>query len=574
MVSSSAEYSIASLTIAVVLLIVGALQVCLHVWRSVRRHKVIGAVHQAKRCTCLGILKSSCNIPDETLHLVLREVEGMRQKHFVSALSMFSTLGYFSLLWVIWKTFLGEERFLTQAQDAAFTTAIVLATAAHNFPHRVHGHCLDVVFALVMLCMCVFLTLGNPSNEMASYLSTMSAMPRLAMSVAHGKFWLVAPCNLACVCCVVLRYWPWTDAVGTSGLKQQEVLFAVCAVWGSILADKARWEYAHEMIKNKMLLGANSATGALLNLMCDVVVEMDANCKLVREAPKLEAMLALHSTRGATLQQYMPNEVDRSRFQDVLSADDLQGDVSLSYEPGALHSTLRDSWGNHISVEMFYIQFRGPDLCLRSFVGIREFADQKVSDLPSFPQRQKDGKQKQKPDTDRGTEQGDSCSDARTAPDVHQRGHSSHQAAPGQLRGTPPVVAEPLSLSARWDEQSLASSRSSGSVVSDVLLNPSLLGTWDLAKDLTLIDTISRWNVHVSKKDCCPLHCATMEASTSLKRLMRKGCKAGFQLSGNRQCRQCGLMEDGGECCLKECEKHGRCKACLSADFVETKPSL
>mmetsp|Transcript_122257 Transcript_122257/g.391008 ORF Transcript_122257/g.391008 Transcript_122257/m.391008 type:complete len:364 (+) Transcript_122257:854-1945(+) len=178
------------------------------------------------------------------------------------------------------------------------------------------------------------------------------------------------------------------------------------------------------------------------------------------------------------------------------------------------------------------------------------------------------------------TEQGDLCSDTRIAIDGHQGGHASQQATPGQLRGTPPVAATPLALpdlaagSNRSDEQSLASSKSSVSLAGAVLLNPTLMGTWDLAKDLTLMETISRWNVHVSKTSCYPLHCATMEASKSLKRLMRKGCSVGFHLDGNRQCRQCGLLGDGGGCCLEECTKHGRCKACFSADFVGTKTSL
>jgi len=462
----------------------------------------------------------------------------------------------------------------------------------------------------------------------------MSVVPRLLMSLASGKLWLVLPFNLACGACVWLR-----DSYGVDPydlLLQQEFVVAVFAVWGAILANKARWDYAREMITRKMLLGENSATATLLNLMCDVVVELDANLKLVRQAPKLEAMLALHSTRAATLQQYMPNEVDQSRFQDVLCPEGLQGDVSMSYEPGALHSTLRDSWGNHISVEMFYIQFRGPDLCLRTFVGLREFADQQLSDLPSFPPKRKHSRGKQKPDvaekkddkqTEQGdrcldagitneghqqehgsqqaapgqlhgthlvaampsaiekeddseTKQGDLCSDTTIAIDGHQGGHSSQQATPGQLRGTPPVAATPLALpdfaagSNRSDEQSLASSKSSVSLAGTVLLNPTLMGTWDLAKDLTLMETISRWNVHVSKTSCCPLHCATMEASKSLKRLMRKGCSVGFHLDGNRQCRQCGLLGDGGGCCLEECTKHGRCKACFSTDFVGTKTSL
>mmetsp|Transcript_81535 Transcript_81535/g.234309 ORF Transcript_81535/g.234309 Transcript_81535/m.234309 type:complete len:104 (+) Transcript_81535:52-363(+) len=103
-----------------------------------------------------------------------------------------------------------------------------------------------------------------------------------------------------------------------------------------------------------------------------------------------------------------------------------------------------------------------------------------------------------------------------------------------------------------------------------------MISTYNLAKDLTMIETISQWNIYVSKTTCCPFHSATMEASKSLKRLTLKGCSAGFHLSGHRQCRQCGLVAeaDGGNCCLEACGKHGRCKACFATDFVETKTSL
>mmetsp|Transcript_122256 Transcript_122256/g.391003 ORF Transcript_122256/g.391003 Transcript_122256/m.391003 type:complete len:460 (+) Transcript_122256:50-1429(+) len=459
MVTNSREYTIVSVTVAAVLLVTRAVQVLCHVRRCATRRRVINALHQAKRSMCFGILKSSRNTPDGKTLLVLREVEGMREKQFVSALSVMAAMGRCQLLYVIWKGLLGEDRWMTPAQDAALCAAVALIAVVSNFPDRVRGWVLDACFAVVMLCLCGMLTLSEQSPEKMVYLSTMSAVPRLLMSLASGKLWLVLPLNLACGACVWLRYAACTSHGVDSYqfLLQQEVVVAVFAVWCAILANEARWDYAREMITRKMLLGENSATATLLNLMCDVVVELDANLKLVRQAPKLEAMLALHSTRAATLQQYMPNEVDQSRFQDVLCPE---GDVSLSYEPGALHSTLRDSWGNHISVEMFYIQFRGPDLCLRTFVGLREFADQQLSDLPdlpSFPPKRKHRRGKQKPDVaekeeDEQTEQGDRCLDAGITKEGHQQGHGSQQAAPGQLHGTHPVAAMPSAIERRDDK--------------------------------------------------------------------------------------------------------------------------
>merc|ERR1712079_675873 len=87
-------------------------------------------------------------------------------------------------------------------------------------------------------------------------------------------------------------------------------------------------------------------------------------------------------------QEFMPLDDDKQRFEDCLTArkggsDD---DWSLKLQPGALQVKLRDALGNHLNVELFYVQFKQLDE-QKFFVGIREQADCTVPDLQRFTDR-------------------------------------------------------------------------------------------------------------------------------------------------------------------------------------------
>jgi len=111
-----------------------------------------------------------------------------------------------------------------------------------------------------------------------------------------------------------------------------------------------------------------TALMSLLSSMCDAVVELDCQRRIVDHASALSHLL-LHgpgrSLRGSTLNDFMPEEQDQQRF-----------DSSLE-DPNTpmLHVVLRDCLGNKIPMHVFHIAFRSSDDTQHYLVGLTEAAD-------------------------------------------------------------------------------------------------------------------------------------------------------------------------------------------------------
>eukprot|EP00449_Zooxanthella_nutricula_P000781 CAMPEP_0198503630 /NCGR_PEP_ID=MMETSP1462-20131121/10019_1 /TAXON_ID=1333877 /ORGANISM="Brandtodinium nutriculum, Strain RCC3387" /LENGTH=365 /DNA_ID=CAMNT_0044232763 /DNA_START=159 /DNA_END=1252 /DNA_ORIENTATION=+ len=83
------------------------------------------------------------------------------------------------------------------------------------------------------------------------------------------------------------------------------------------------------------------AMARLLELMCDVVVELDEKCHVAEPAPKLSALLMLDPRRtlhGQPFGEFMPFQEDACRFESLALAS-LQGPSGSM--PGAMSATLQ-----------------------------------------------------------------------------------------------------------------------------------------------------------------------------------------------------------------------------------------
>eukprot|EP00445_Apocalathium_hangoei_P014472 CAMPEP_0203878844 /NCGR_PEP_ID=MMETSP0359-20131031/23350_1 /ASSEMBLY_ACC=CAM_ASM_000338 /TAXON_ID=268821 /ORGANISM="Scrippsiella Hangoei, Strain SHTV-5" /LENGTH=201 /DNA_ID=CAMNT_0050798133 /DNA_START=121 /DNA_END=723 /DNA_ORIENTATION=+ len=164
-----------------------------------------------------------------------------------------------------------------------------------------------------------------------------------------------------------------------------EVIISMLCITTSVVVQADTTVSARNVVRAKMLHGEIAAMKRLLNLSCDVAAELDDGLCIVEPVPRLMAMLTLdyrqRSMQGVTLQQFMPHEEDRCRFESVLQASGGDGETP-GLEAGALHATLRASGGTLLEVEIFYVRFSALDNRGHYLVGIREFS----SDHQPLPQ--------------------------------------------------------------------------------------------------------------------------------------------------------------------------------------------
>jgi len=122
-------------------------------------------------------------------------------------------------------------------------------------------------------------------------------------------------------------------------------------------------------VQTMTLLGEQSTFSALLDMICEVVIELDGQLRLVGPSEPLCTFLLRGSTRaleGTLFADLLPKEEERAIFS-----------KEFVREGGAhcVRFSLRDGNGALIEVDMFHSWFKGPDGMLRCFAGLCECCD-------------------------------------------------------------------------------------------------------------------------------------------------------------------------------------------------------
>mmetsp|Transcript_174435 Transcript_174435/g.553668 ORF Transcript_174435/g.553668 Transcript_174435/m.553668 type:complete len:584 (-) Transcript_174435:134-1885(-) len=318
-------------------------------------------------------------------------------------------------------------------------------------------------------------------------------------------------------------------------------------------------DYVSSMIAIRTLTVEKTAMTSLLNIVCDAVVELDADLKIVEESPRFAALLALDlpsSVRSKTLQDFMPEE-EKDKFRAQMMA---VLTVAADSQAGALHSTLRDGRGIPLRTELFYVVSQSIDLGIRYLVGVREFGDQSDVELMRLPPP---------------------ASSKLTIPKVQHLqfpeaplGHKEKSQSKGPScigRGTT-GNAQRQSLPRESAASSSGSPSSDGSRASQKtqknLMRPDRGGTQTWAVELSVLKTIDKWNLH-RHGACCHFHCAVSAAQASLHRLRREQCTLGDWPRGDAQCKHCGTFASLQGSMKPEQEALRSCKVCDKARSVQ-----
>jgi len=192
---------------------------------------------------------------------------------------------------------------------------------------------------------------------------------------------------------------------------------------------------------------------------------------------------------------------------------------------------MRDSMSNILRIEIFYVHFYAPNGSVRYMIGMREYADTPVAplqDLRCKPSRHDTGR-------------------SRSSTRLRSPVQGTSSSGP---RGPPSSEASDLSAPSEPESQNAASEQSPRATPARNrrLLTPFKRETSIRAKDLTVLEAISKWSIPAKLPlDCCQFHCATAELRKSLQRLNTWKCSSTFRPIGYMQCEVCGLVEDCDE---------------------------
>jgi len=395
--------------------------------------------------------------------------------------------------------------FSSLGRDMVFLTNAGLVLVVSCLPNRIFTKFLDLWQSLCFLLGAVYI-LACPTNSKelaitASYLCVVRVLftwpqPKASVSILwnllYTGLWLFA-------------------CIQGHGLSSFAIILEVNVLMLNIFLSVAVYADmsvgAQHVVQAKMLSGEMAAMKRLMNLACDVTVELDDGLRIAEPVPRLMAMLTLDSSRcaqGVPLQNFMPDEDDRIRFNNILRATGGLGEAK-SLEPGAMHVTLRASGDALLNVEIFYVHFHTLCKSSRYFVGIREFSDELPARMPMSPLKRE------------VNDAGFAVKDARKS------------------KGTPAVAVDRRS-------ESSASSGEHAATRPHHLILPGCAPTISRALDLSLLAVARTWNLVAKPVECCHFHSSMLQLRMIARRLEHWKCMPTFQCIGEAQCTKCGIL--------------------------------
>eukprot|EP00930_Biecheleria_cincta_P008736 TRINITY_DN11027_c0_g2_i4.p1 TRINITY_DN11027_c0_g2~~TRINITY_DN11027_c0_g2_i4.p1 ORF type:complete len:590 (+),score=73.83 TRINITY_DN11027_c0_g2_i4:119-1888(+) len=448
-----------------------------------------------------------------------------------------------ALALTVWNIVVENPRWMTAGQDVAAIAFLAVFVVAGNFL-RFTRRLVDVFYATVMIINTCFLAFSTPNNFLFAEAAT--CFLRLPcglfnLQVGHAIFW-----NLACTCisCIAVS----TRNSGNSDVpKSMNYILELAMCFGSILTVSG----FKESILSELRLdidAANqraekSASMLLLDMVCDVIVELTSDLTITHDSRGFAALLMRSSGKPVTslpFCDFIFNEVDRVMFMDKISALRMGPEETV----GTCRVSLSDSLCNHVKVEMFFVKVCVDEGELRYIIGIREFTDE-IPSMQSFQKKTQKSKTARQV-TGNGTPPmlEHVSFDTALAKHESQAGHADEA---GQT--SPETQSAHVEVPEKNDNLHFAK------------LAPSRVE----AQSATILMTMGSWNCKVPRTTCCSYHAYAMDAKIAVRRLLQHECMDGFPLHSPSgvQCQQCGMLQPDWADHQQE-----SCKLCSSTELV------
>jgi len=276
--------------------------------------------------------------------------------------------------------------------------------------------------------------------------------------------------------------------------------------------------------------------------VCDVSFELDANLKFKVDVPKFSAMMMMTapfaSIQGLQLTSFMTFEDNAEQFTQRIH-DVGSGSGSAA---GLQRVKLRDSLGNHVDTEVFYVRY--DNINTASFlIGLRECGEHPIGELKSFQKQRARGKSGRK---------------------VASAGSPANVLAVAIGRSEESVDSESQSdgdVGSSSDDESYSSSAcSSTQLPLDAWILSPARPTATRAMCLSVRNAMQSWVLHEDRRStCCPFHGALKELEMIVVCFKRCRCKSNFCPTGMEQCMRCGILSSPEDAA----KNAGKCSVCL-----------
>lgn len=451
----------------------------------------------------------------------------------------------------MWNIIVDRPRWQTTGQTVAVLVGLSVFLFACIFPSFTK-RLVDVYYGLYMILIACFLAWSHPDYFLFG--SSAAFIIRLSLSLLHLKMTQVIFWNLVCVCtsCVYV----WQDSSGSRSVPNSmyymyELGMSACLVLAVLGFRHSTLNAVRQEINAMHLKIENSASMSLLDMVCDVVVELSNDLTMEHDSRELAALLMRSSGNPITslpFCDFILNDSERENFRNKILATSSDDSV------GTCRVTLSDSLCNHVRVETFFVR-----VCIseeqecRYLLGIREFSDEMPS-MQSFESRTARSK------TTRRMERKGTPSSLEYV--SLEAGHTS-PVAQGNLADVISSKDTPGSPVTKGEQADVAKSKEK----SEQLHFAHLAATSLEAQSASMLLCMTQWNVKVPRTVCCSFHAYVMDAKAALRLLSQRQCVTNFPLRppSGLQCQECGLFSEDY---TGEDDELLACKLCQSQKVI------
>eukprot|EP00429_Kryptoperidinium_foliaceum_P002127 CAMPEP_0176026062 /NCGR_PEP_ID=MMETSP0120_2-20121206/12762_1 /TAXON_ID=160619 /ORGANISM="Kryptoperidinium foliaceum, Strain CCMP 1326" /LENGTH=475 /DNA_ID=CAMNT_0017359257 /DNA_START=335 /DNA_END=1762 /DNA_ORIENTATION=- len=465
----------------------------------------------------------------------------------------FTKIMWIGNCFVIWNIITARPRWMTVPQTWAFVLLFMGSSIFGALGNRLKAR---PAYVFSMMILSIFIMFTTPSFEALLLAECGAFMFRVMLGMKYFDLRDIVIWNLVYALCAVYAF---SECARNGEDAYRFVMYEVCYCCTVIVlafraAEAVRLEARLEADK-ATLRGERSGLRELMELVCDVVVNLDPQLRLSDAASRLSAMVNFRgeaSLLGMRLQDFMPDEADKAGFEGCVLATSGMSDEEAGTKPRMLHARLRDSLGNLIKVELFCASIQ--TLLGTSYVvGIREFGDGIAELADRTPPLELSGG----PSPEQGSRRSRQPKQTTRARRVSKR-------MVGEIRGD-----DALSESDSASSQSVCS----GGSAQKLRLFPTTM----MGLDFALATVMGRIEVDVGEaSDCCPFHLRLRMLREATERLQAFDCATAFGADENLQCQSCGFLNRDGLSGLRGKRRTPRDKVCFACeealDFDTARP--
>lgn len=496
--------------------------------RLASRINVKSAVN-AQICKVLSVASSYFTNPPDIVQKILQE-RRRRRFRFMVNWSCVLICFYASVLLVdkVWLQS-GLPRPLTEGQKCLVLAGLSWATLLTTCPSLLRSSwMIDVWYGIACTCCILWTPLSIMEvldANTAVWNMSEAFFGRLLLSVGYGKLRGVALWNG-----VYMGGAAYTVVRGVEAgvlpahiimldiVQDLAILIFVATIEQSMLVEIT------EEVEAGRVRRENSAGKTLLNIVCDVMVEVDDELNFVDDSVAFSSLLMLssRSLTGMKFDDFIPSKAEKDRFRSHVLADELTGEHAAS-----MLLEMRDSLGSAISIELFNVSFQNESGSWHHLLGLREFTD--VHPITT--------------DQTTGEFVGNITADANAERMERRALARANKSRKGTSSSSDASSGAIDSLQSNNEVRGQA--RESGHVY------PDLLPTTSLVHDASALHAMTSWNLLVPRTMCCPFHTYTRELKQTVLRLERLNCIDQFPSAHPPhhvvQCQACGYLDDCDE---------------------------